>query len=206
MKRAELEALGLSKEQVDSVIKMNGADIENAKSVASAEAKSLQTEIDALKGQVKERDTQIETLKQSAGDNEELKKQIETLQADNKTKDEAHAKEILQLKVDGAVDKALTEAGAKNIKAVRALLELEDAKLDKDGTVKGLKDQVDKLMKDEGTKFLFNEPDQGSKQTFKGFQPGASSEKKPGATVDLTKMNYDELCAYLEQNPNATLE
>lgn len=206
MKRAELEALGLSKEQVDSVIKMNGADIENAKSVASAEAKSLQTEIDALKGQVKERDTQIETLKQSAGDNEELKKQIETLQADNKAKDEAHAKEILQLKVDGAVDKALTEAGAKNINAVRALLELEDAKLDKDGTVKGLKDQVDKLMKDEGTKFLFNEPDQGGKQTFKGFQPGASSEQKPGATVDLTKMNYDELCAYLEQNPNATLE
>ena len=33
MTRKELEDLGLSKEQVDAVIKINGADIENAKSV-----------------------------------------------------------------------------------------------------------------------------------------------------------------------------
>ena len=202
MKRSELEALGLTKEQVDSVIKINGADIENAKAVAAAESASLQTEVDALKGQVADRDKQIEGLKKSAGDNEDLQKQIETLQAENKAKDEAHAAEITQMKVDSAVEKALTEAGAKNIKAVRALLDLEDAKFDKDGSIKGLKDQVDKLLADESTKFLF----EVQEQTFKGFQPGASSEQKPGAEIDTSKMNYDELCAYLEQNPNATLE
>lgn len=208
MKRSELEALGLTKEQVDSVIKINGADIENAKAVAAAESASLQTEVDALKGQVADRDKQIEGLKKSAGDNEDLQKQIETLQAENKAKDEAHAAEITQMKVDSAVEKALTEAGAKNIKAVRALLDLEDAKFDKDGSIKGLKDQVDKLLADESTKFLFEVQEQGGqqKQTFKGFQPGASSEQKPGTEIDTSKMNYDELCAYLEQNPNATLE
>ena len=63
MKRAELEALGLTKEQVDEVIKINGADIENAKAVAKAEAESIQTENEALKGQVKDRDKQIDDLK-----------------------------------------------------------------------------------------------------------------------------------------------
>lgn len=208
MKRSELEALGLTKEQVDSVIKINGADIENAKTVAAAESASLQTEVDALKGQVADRDKQIEGLKKSAGDNEDLQKQIETLQAENKAKDEVHAKEITQMKVDSAVEKALTEAGAKNIKAVRALLDLDDAKFDKDGSIKSLKDQVDKLLADESTKFLFEVQGQGGqqKQTFKGFQPGASSEQKPGVEIDTSKMNYDELCAYLEQNPNATFE
>ena len=45
MTRKELEDLGLSKEQVDAVIKINGADIENAKSASAAEIKNLQTEV-----------------------------------------------------------------------------------------------------------------------------------------------------------------
>ncbi len=49
MTRKELEDLGLSKEQADAVIKINGADIENAKSVSAAEIKNMQTEIDGLK-------------------------------------------------------------------------------------------------------------------------------------------------------------
>lgn len=174
MKRSELETLGLTKEQVDAVIKINGADIENAKSVASAETTNLQTEIDALKGQVKERDKQIDTLKQSAGDNDDLKKQIEQLQADNKAKDEAHAKELTQLKIDAAVEKALSDGGAKNLKAVKALLELTDAKLSDDGTIKGLKEQIDALKGADDTKFLFKEPEQQTQQ-FVGFQPGVST-------------------------------
>ena len=129
MKRTELEAMGLTKEQVDSIMKINGEDIENAKSSSASEIATLKAENTALTSQVKERDTQIEGLKKSAGDNAELQKQIETLQADNKAKDEAHAKELTQLKIDAAVDKALTDGGAKNVKAVKALLDLSDVKL-----------------------------------------------------------------------------
>lgn len=206
MKRSELDALGLTKEQADAVIKINGEDIENAKSVSSAELKNIQTEVDSLKNQVKERDTQLETLKGSAGDNEALKQQIADLQKANTDAAAAHESEMTRLKVDFAVEKALTGANAKNIKAVRALLDLEDAKLDKEGNVKGLADQIEKLTKGEDTKFLFNEvqnPQQ--QQTFKGFQPGVSAQQKPGGEVDPAKMNYDELCTYLAQNPNAQL-
>lgn len=205
MKRKELEDLGLTKEQADAVMKINGADIENAKSVSAAEITNLQTEIEGLNGQVKERDKQLEDLKKSTGDNAELQKQIEQLQTDNATAKANHESEMKQLKVEYAVEKALTGANAKNIKAVKALLDLDDAKLDKDGNVKGLQEQIDKLVSGEDTKFLFNEVQQSQQQqTFKGFQPGATSTGvKPGTEVDTSKMSYEELCAYMEANPNA---
>lgn len=208
MTRKQLEDLGLTKEQADSIIKINGDDIENAKSASAAEIKNLQTEVDGLKTQVSDRDKQLETLKASAGDNADLKKQIEDLQTENATAKANHESELNQLKIDFAVEKALTGAKAKNIKAVKALLELEDAKLDKDGNVKGLAEQIEKLTSGDDTKFLFEAQKQTKQQqNFKGFQPGASGEQKPGEgeKVDFSKMSYDELTAYMEANPDAQI-
>ena len=206
MTRKELEDLGLSKEQVDSIIKINGADIENAKTASATEIKNLQTEVSGLTTQVKDRDTQLETLKASTGDAEAMKTQIANLQKANTDATTTHESEMNQLKVNFAVEKALTGANAKNTKAVMALLDLDDAKLDKEGNVKGLAEQIEKLTADEGTKFLFDAPQQTQKQqTFKGFQPGASSERKPGTEIDTSKMSYEELCAYLAENPDASL-
>ena len=204
MTRKELEDLGLSKEQVDAVIKINGADIENAKSASATEIKNLQTEVSGLKTQVSDRDKQLETLKTTAGDNEALKNQIANLQAENTKAKEMHDSEMNQLKIEFAVEKALTGANAKNIKAVKALLDLTDAKLDKEGNVKGLQEQIDKLVADEGTKFLFDVKDTQQQQQFKGFQPGASHEQ-PGAgtETDFSKMTYEQIAAYMEANPNA---
>ncbi len=205
MTRKQLEDLGLSKEQADAIIKINGDDIENAKSVSSAELKNMQTEVDGLKGQVKDRDKQLETLKASAGDNEALTQQIADLQKANTDAAAAHESEMNKLKIDFAVEKALTSAGAKNLKAVRALLELEDAKFDKEGNVKGLAEQIEKLTSGDDTKFLFNEVQQQNQNTFKGFQPGASGEVKPGAEVDPSKMTYEQLAAYMDANPDAQI-
>ena len=208
MTRKQLEDLGLTKEQADSVMKINGDDIENAKGTAATEIKNLQTEVEGLKTQVGDRDKQLETLKASAGDNADLKKQIEDLQTENATAKAAHESELNQLKIDFAVEKALTGAKAKNIKAVKALLELGEAKLDKDGNVKGLDEQIEKLRSGDDTKFLFEaQKQQKQQQNFKGFQPGASGEEKPGEgeKVDFSKMSYDELTAYMEANPDAQI-
>ena len=206
MTRKQLEDLGLTKEQADSVMKINGDDIENAKGTAATEIKNLQTEVEGLKTQVGDRDRQLETLKASAGDNADLKKQIEDLQTENATAKANHESELNQLKIDFAVEKALTGAKAKNIRAVKALLELGEAKLDKDGNVKGLDEQIEKLRSGDDTKFLFEaQKQQKQQQNFKGFQPGASGGTKPGdgETVDFSKMSYDELTAYMEANPDA---
>ena len=198
MKRTELEALGMTKEQIDAVMKINGDDIENAKAGSAAEITNLKAENETLSRQVKDRDKQIDTLKASAGDNEELKKQIETLQADNKAKDEAHAKELTQLKIDAAVEKALTDGGAKNVKAAKALLDLTDAKFSDDGTIKGLAEQIQKLQADEGSKFLFNVTEQPQQQqTFTGFQPGTST-----TVPDSKQAGYEARLAEARKNGN----
>lgn len=172
MTRKQLEDLGLTKEQANSIIRINGNDIENAKAVAGAEVANLKTENGALLKKVADRDKQIEVLKKSVGDNENLQKQIADLKATNMAQADGHAKEMQQLRMDAIVEKALNVSGAKNIKAVKALLELEDVKLSDDGTIKGLAEQIERLKSDDGSKFMFNETEQAQnqRQAFTGIQ------------------------------------
>ena len=142
MKRKFLEDMGLTKEQVDSILDENCQDIGKAK----GDLDTANQEITSLREQIVDRDSQLETLKNSTGDVEALREQIATLQADNKTKDETHAAEIKQLKIDSAVLTALTGAKAKNNAAVKALLkDLDKAEFAEDGTIKGLAEQIEVL-------------------------------------------------------------
>lgn len=152
-----------------------------------------------LESTLKERDDQLETLKKSTGNAEDLKKQIEDLQNDNKAKDEAHAAEIKQLKIDAAVEAALTGAKAKNNTAVKALLkDLDKAELAEDGTIKGLADQIGALQKSDP--YLFTE----ANQKFKGAEVGKSNNGD--GKVDFSKMTYSELARYMAENPDAKIE
>lgn len=202
MQRKFLEDLGIKdKETVDKILDENSTDIGKAKGELETVQNKLsesEKEVETLKGQVKERDGQLETLKNSTGNIEDLKTQIATLQADNQAKDEAHAAEIKKIKIDNAIETALNSAKAKNNIAVKALLNLENAELNEDGTIKGLKEQIEGLVKGEDTKFLFNSE---NTKKFKGAVPGESGVEEPDGKVDLSKMTYDERAAYLEEHP-----
>lgn len=140
---------------------------------------------------LKERNDQLETLKNSTGDVEDLKKQIETLQTDNKAKDDAHAAEIKQLKLNNAIELALSGAKAKNAVAVKALLkDLDKAEIGEDGTVKGLAEQIEALQKSDA--YLFEAKD--TKPKIKGATPGESSDDDvPEITREkFNKMSYKE--------------
>lgn len=157
-----------------------------------------------LEESLKDRDTQLETLKNTKGDVDALKKQIEDLQADNKAKDEAHKAEVHQLKVNAAVEAALVGAKAKNTTAVRALLKgLEEAKLQDDGTIKGLAEQIADLQKSDS--YLF-EANDSSKTKMKGAEPGQSGNEDGDKAVDTSKMTYSELAAYMAEHPDAKLD
>ena len=130
MKRKFLEDMGLEKEQVDKILDENSQDIGKAKGDSEKIQKDLDAanaEVESLKGQISDRDKQLETLKNSTGDVEGMKQEIAKLQADNKAKDDAHAAEIKQLKIDAAIDSALTGAKAKNNTAVKGIPEIWDS-------------------------------------------------------------------------------
>ena len=155
---------------------------------------------------LKTRDQQLITLQNSTGDIDALKKQITDLQTQNATDKQNYEAEIAKVRLDNAVEAALTAAGAKNNTAVKALLAdfLKDAKVGDDGAVKGLTAELAEMAKAEATAFLFNAAEGGAQ--FKGMQPGQAGGKTPPPQGKAPKdMTYDELCAYLEQNPNAQL-
>ena len=195
MKKVEFIALGITEELA---AKAEKASLEELKGyVEKSKHDEVVEENKTLKTSVSDRDKQLETLKASAGDNEELKKQIETMKQQNAEQEKAHKAELAQWKLDNAIENALTVAGAKNSKAVKALLDVSKVKLGEDGKLTGWDDQIKAIQKSDA--YLFN---MQQKNTFKGFQPGASSDNKPGTNVDMSKMTYEELAAYIESNPD----
>ena len=130
-----------------------------------------------------------------------MKKQIADLQAENKAKDEAHKAEMAQLRLDNAVDSALAAAGVKNIKAVKALLDINALKLGDNGKLSGLDEQLNEIAKSDS--YLFQ--DKQKAPHLKGFQPGASGDNFPGGKVDPNTMTYSQMTAFLASNPGAAL-
>ena len=196
MKKAEFVALGISEELA---AKAEKASLEELKGyVEKSKHDEVVEENRTLKTSVSDRDKQPETLKASAGDNEELKKQIEDMKKQNADQEKAHKAEMAQLRLDNAIDAALTAAGAKNGRAVKALIDVSRVKLGEDGKLTGWDDQIKAVQKSDA--YLFNVQ---QKNTFRGFQPGASGDNKPGTDVDMSKMTYEELAAYIENNPDA---
>lgn len=194
MNKEDLIAMGLTEEQAKKVM-----DSLDGNYVTKTRFNEVNEENKTLKKSVSDRDKQLEDLKKSSGDNEELKKQIETLQQENADQKKTHDAEMTQLRLDNAIDAALTAAGAKNIKAVRALIDTSKVKVGEDGKLTGFDDLLSAVQKSDS--YLFTEKQQ--KQNFKGFQPGASGNVKPGTKVDMSKMTYEELANYIDQNPDA---
>ncbi len=80
-------------------------------------------------------DTVNGKLKEFEGvDVSDLKGQIEALQGDLKKKDDEYAAKEAERAFNDSLDKAITEAGGRNPKAIRGLLDLETLKESKDQT------------------------------------------------------------------------
>ena len=148
-----LKKAGIEEGKLDGVIADIGKElpkyfIPKDKYNEAAEAKKK------LEADLAARDTQLEQLKNAAGNSEELKAQIEQLQADNKKASEEWQAKMAQMQLDFAIDKALTAAKAKNPKAVKALLDLEKVKLDGEQLL-GLDDQLKAIQQSDA--YLFGE-------------------------------------------------
>jgi hypothetical protein len=137
MKREDLEKLGLSKEQIDSIMGLHGADIETHKTKLT-EAESAR---DQFKTQLDAATQQIEGFKDMKKP-EEVEAAISEWQTKLADAEKAANENLQKVKFDHALESALTGAKAKNIKAVSALLSTDALKLKEDGTIEGLDDQL----------------------------------------------------------------
>jgi hypothetical protein len=122
-----------------------------------------------LETDIQERDNQLEQLKNAAGNSEELKAQIEQLQAENQKAAEEWQAKMAQMQLDYAIERALTAAKAKNAKAVKALLDLEKVKLDGEQLL-GLDDQLKAIQQSDP--YLFGD----SKKIGDGTNPPGAGD------------------------------
>lgn len=200
MKKEDLVKLGLTEEDAEKVANASAEELKGY--VPKTRFDEVNEAKKHAEDSVKERDKQIEGLKTTAGDAEKLKQQIEQLQTANKEKDSVHATEIRKLKLDNAVDSALTAAKAKNLKAVKALLNLEKAEFADDGSVKGLAEQIQTLQAADDSKFMF---ESSTAPKLKGAKTGDDGIHDDGGKPDVSKMSYEEICQFLSENPDAEI-
>lgn len=178
MKRDQLKELGLSDEQIQSVMDLNGKDINKTKENLA----SLTTENESLKNQISDRDKDLKKFKSQVKDSEDLEKQITNWQAKYK-KDTADLNAKLgQVKLNSAIDQSLSKSNARNIKAVKSLLNMDDVSIDDDGNLKGLDDQIKAIQKSDP--YLFNE---GEEQHYNPTNGKPPAEDPTQVMVDVFK-------------------
>lgn len=87
----------------------------------------------------------------------DLKGQITKLQSDMAAKDAEYAKKESERQFNDSLDKAITEAGGKNAKAIRALLDIDSLMQSKDQT-EDIKKALEVTKKSDAYLFGSNEP------------------------------------------------
>lgn len=169
MERKFLTNLGLDQDQVNSIMAQYGKDLQKFE--------GLEAERDALKKTNSELSGKIDDLKADNANIEDLTKQIEKLKSDN----ENAANQLSAQKLDFAVASAIKDAGARNVKAVKALLNGDDIRFDSKGNLTGLDDQL-KSLKDSDS-YLFSDEAKTAGKPIQVFPTG--NPTAGGADVSL---------------------
>jgi chromosome segregation ATPase len=193
MKREFLTELGLETEQVNKIMAEHGRTVNSLKDKAD-EAKE---EAEEFKSQLSDRDKQLKDLSKKAEGNEDLQEQIKQLQADNKKVKVDYENRLAEKTFDFSLEKALSDAKAKNPRAVKALLDREAIKLDGDKLL-GLEEQLKSLQESDGYLFGDNEP-----AGLKGRQPNppAQNHSKELTKEQFNQMGYAERSKLYSENP-----
>lgn len=122
MKTEFLKNLGIDDEIIKQIMAENGKDIEKTKETLNSQITDLNSQLSSTK----------EALKGFEGvDVNELKGKIEKLTTDLTTKETEYQNKIADMEFNSKLDSLITSTGARNAKAVKALLDLDSLKSSK---------------------------------------------------------------------------
>lgn len=193
MKREQLKDLGLSDEQIGSIMALHGQTVnELNKGLATAEQ-----ERDQFKEQLDSNQTELDTLKESAKGNEDLTKQLTDLQEKFDTVKSESETKLSEQQKDFAIKLALKEAAALDEDIVLGQLDKDTIKV-VDGKLQGFDEQLKGLQ--ENKAFLFQQADHEPKPTPR-IVPGGNPSGGTETTYDLSKMSYKEVAKLKNEQP-----
>ena len=194
MKREQLKDLGLSDEQIGSIMALHGQTVnELNKSLATAEQ-----ERDQFKEQLDSNQTELDTLKESAKGNEDLTKQLTDLQEKFDTVKSESETKLSEQQKDFAIKLALKEAAALDEDIVLGQLDKDTIKV-VDCKLQGFDEQLKGLQ--ENKAFLFQKAETETKPTpqiVSGGNPG-TIQQNTGSLGQQMKSEGFNLTNYLTQ-------
>lgn len=153
MNREELKEMGLTDEQIDKVMAAHGKVVKSTKDKAD-KVEGLQEQIEDYKKQIKDRDKQLDDLSKQVKDNKDLTDEIDRLKEENKTATKELQEKLDKQAFEFSLEKALSNSGARNPKAVKALLDTNSIKPDGEKLL-GLDNQIKALK--ESDAYLFKQ-------------------------------------------------
>ncbi|WP_288572231.1 phage scaffolding protein [uncultured Weissella sp.] len=196
MKTETLQGIGLNDEQIRSVMAEFGNEInplKQSKATAEQERDSLKTQLDEVNGQLAEAQKKAEKGSDLQNQLKDLQKQFD----ESKTNAD---KQLQATKKDYEISAALSQAGAKNAKAVKALLDTEKVNFDDNGKLIGLSEQLEAVKKDND--FLFAETNDGGSGKPNITPAGNPNPNGGNGTKALADYSYQELSALKTDSPS----
>lgn len=159
MKREELEALGLTKEQIDKVLDAHHAELDPVQK----ELETAKEDLEAAKETVNTQKTTIKDLKKDLeefkdADVSGMKDKIANLETTIQNKETEYAQQIADRDFNDMLKESIAAVKGRNAKAITALLDtdaLKASKNQKEDVAAALK----ALSEAEDSKMLFGEPE-----------------------------------------------
>ena len=148
-----------------------------------SKVKNQKNELDK---QLADRDKQIEELMKNNSSNTELLNQLEALKQENLNSKNEYESKISKLEFNYALDKALLGAKCRNTTALKALLRLDDIKMN-EGKLEGLEEQLETLRENDG--YLFEEVQGVNTGSVGNFGSTASSTNSGSDFMTAIKNN-----------------
>ena len=153
MKRDFLKNLGIEdKDIIDKILDENSADIGRAK----GELDTYKTKVTTLETENESLKNENATLKTQVGDTTTLNQKISQLETDLNNKDNELNTKVTEIKKDHAIDAKIRDFKGKNIKAIKALLDMDKITYENE-ELGGIDEQLTALESAEDSSMLFGD-------------------------------------------------
>lgn len=169
MKTEELINLGLSREQADSILAINGRDIERAKSANQQE----RLELERINGELSEREKELE--KYRSMDYEGLKNEANAWKEKAERAEQAVKEHLNKAVLNNEKERLYLESGVKSAEVLDALINWEEVKVEGD-SVTGIDEQIGKIRQQYG--YLFHQD-----STLPQFSTAIGEVKETDGTI-----------------------
>lgn len=148
MKREELKEMGLTDEQIESVMAKNGAEVAALNTqitTLKSEKAQLENDKKVITKEKEDKEKALDDLQKNSISNEEYQNKIKEIEANAKKEHEDYV-------LDQLIDQALTDAKVLNTenarKSVKGLLDMDKISVAKDGkSLIGIKEQLEATKK-----------------------------------------------------------